>query len=304
VPTPPAAAADAPILPPDARVAASADAWKRRLLDLSKRNRALNFRPTRVSTVAVVDEQPAEIFRHLVLRGQAMRFQAAPERPAREGAAPAAEQEAPTTEDDEVPLQGADFAPYDPASLGERHTDDWLQTSLAPDALDRSLRRLDEQGRLAIEEQGVNTLFLALGMLHYVESADSQQVLRAPLVLVPVELTRRSARSGYQLRATEDEPIVNPALGEWLRRGFGVQLPELPDAGGLTEAYDLQAFLGASAAAIGERAGWAVRTDVVLALFSFQKLVMYKDLEANAGALVAHRLVRQLVTRRGAPASR
>jgi hypothetical protein len=75
--------------------------------------------------------------------------------------------------------------------------------------------------------------------------------------------------------------------------------PELPDAGGLTEAYDLQAFLAATAAAIGERAGWAVKTDVVLALFSFQKFVMYKDLEANAGALASHRLVRQLVTRQG-----
>ena len=297
----PAASADVPLLRPDAsadaRVAASADAWKRRLLDLSKRNRALNFRPTRVSTVAVVDEHPAEIFRQLVVRGAAMRFKAAPDRgtTANAPAAPVDLEDA----EEELPLLAADFAPYDAASLDERHTDDWLQTTLAPDALDKSLRRLDEQGRLAIEEQGVNTLFLALGMLHYVESGDSQQTLRAPLVLVPVELTRRSARSGYQLRATEDDPIVNPALGEWLRRTVGVQLPELPDAGALADDYDLQTFLAEAAARIGERAGWAVRTDVVLALFSFQKFVMYKDLEANAAALASHRLVRQLVTRQG-----
>ena len=35
-----------------ARIAAALDNWKRRLLDLSKRNRALNFRMTRASTVA------------------------------------------------------------------------------------------------------------------------------------------------------------------------------------------------------------------------------------------------------------
>ena len=58
----------------EARVAASVDAWKRSLLDLTTRNRALNFRPTRVSTVAIVDERPAEIFRQLVLREQALRF--------------------------------------------------------------------------------------------------------------------------------------------------------------------------------------------------------------------------------------
>jgi hypothetical protein len=208
---------------------------------------------------------------------------------------------------DVAELLALDFAPYDPATLGERHTDEWLQTALAPEALDKSLRRLDEQARLALDEQGVNTLFLALGMLHYAESDDAAgPVLRAPLVLVPVELTRKSARAGYQLRATDDDPLVNPALAEYLRRTSGVRLPDLPDAGTLGDGYDLQQFLAETAAAVGARPRWAVKTDAVLALFSFQKFVMYKDLEANAGALTAHRLVRQLVTRqgrRGAPSS-
>jgi Protein of unknown function (DUF4011) len=63
------------------RVAAVVSAWKTRLLDLSKRNRALNFRSSKVSTVAIVDEQPAEVFRQLQLRRDAMRFKAAPEPP-------------------------------------------------------------------------------------------------------------------------------------------------------------------------------------------------------------------------------
>jgi hypothetical protein len=129
-------------------------------------------------------------------------------------------------------------------------------------------------------------------------------VLRAPLVLVPVELTRKSARAGYQLRATDDDPLVNPALAEYLaaRRAYG--FPDLPDAGTLGDGYDLQQFLAETAAAVGDRPRWAVKTDAVLALFSFQKFVMYKDLEANAAPLAAHRLVRQLVTRQadaGAP---
>jgi hypothetical protein len=60
----------------EARVAATADAWRRKLLDLSKRNRALHFRPTKVSTIAIVDELPAEIFRTLYLRERSMRFPA------------------------------------------------------------------------------------------------------------------------------------------------------------------------------------------------------------------------------------
>ena len=58
----------------DARVAASIDHWKRKLLDLSKRNRLLKFKVTKVSTVHIVDEQPAEVFRSLFLMERSMRF--------------------------------------------------------------------------------------------------------------------------------------------------------------------------------------------------------------------------------------
>jgi uncharacterized protein DUF4011 len=64
---------------PEAWLSLAIETWKRKLLDLTRRNRALHFRPARVSTVTIVDEQPAEVFRQLYLREKAMRFKAAPE---------------------------------------------------------------------------------------------------------------------------------------------------------------------------------------------------------------------------------
>src|SRR5687768_10597057 len=61
------------------RVKASLENWKRKLLDLTKRNRALNFKVNKVSTITIVDEQPAEVFRQLYLHGHLMRFKAAPD---------------------------------------------------------------------------------------------------------------------------------------------------------------------------------------------------------------------------------
>jgi very-short-patch-repair endonuclease len=285
--------------PTDGRLTASIDAWKRKLLDLSKRNRALNFRPTKVSTVAIVDEHPAEIFKLLYLAEREMRFKAIESPPPAESAAPTPST---TTEEDadadEIVAQ-PEFIPYDATTLDDRHTDEFLQTTATPEALDRSLRRLDEQARLTIEEQGVNTLFLALGMLHYTEAETSEQVFHAPLVLLPVELSRKSARSGYRIRAADDEPVVNPALAEYLRLDFGITLPELPDSATIADDYDLQTLFTSVAPLIAGRRGWSITTDIVLALFSFQKFVMYKDLEANAPAVAAHRLVRQLVGREG-----
>ena len=136
-------------------------------------------------------------------------------------------------------------------------------------------------------------------MLHYAEADTSDQVFNAPLVLLPVELSRKSARSGYRIRAADDEPVVNPALAEYLRLDFGITLPELPDSSTIAGDYDLQTLISSVSQLVAGRRGWSITTDVVLALFSFQKFVMYKDLEANASAVAAHRLVRQLVGREG-----
>lgn len=178
----------------DERVKASIDNWKRKLLDLTKRNRALNFKVNKVSTVTIVDEQPAQVFRQLYLDENSMRFKAAPESDQADNettsqsaviSPPDRQQLFPTIasgavgeelslgafeEEDEDDGLHSDFVPYDAASLEERHTDDQLQTSSQAEALDKSLRRIEEQARLSIDEQGVNPLFLALGMLHYTES--------------------------------------------------------------------------------------------------------------------------------------
>ena len=412
----------------DARIGAALDAWKRRLLDLTKRNRALNFRMTRASTVAIVDEQPAEVFRRLYLAEKPMRFRAAEppaeapaaapvrsadaavvadgsipadatavvppplpasppplpvdvtggagsaanpstnppplpgdvqggtgsaaspsanppslfdavdepaEQPAASGvatppapamqpsaspepAAPADPQptaaSAEVTDvasveavpggfddllDEEEGAAAAAFAPYEAGSLAEKHRDDVLQTTSPPEKLDVQLRRIDEQARETIEEQGVNALFLALGMLHYREAKDSEQVFRAPLVLLPVRLARTAAGAGYTLSATDDDYIVNPALAEHLRRDFGLALPEMPDPAQIPDDYDLQQFLAAVTEAVKGQPAWQVTTEIYLGLFAFQKFVMYKDLESNGGAFGSHRLIRQLVTRRG-----
>src|SRR5437588_11846847 len=85
------------------RVVATIGNWKRKLLDVSKRNRALNFKPNKVTTVTVVDEQPAEVFRLLYLPERQMRCLPAPPQPVAIQSTPAASAPAPdTTAGDEV----------------------------------------------------------------------------------------------------------------------------------------------------------------------------------------------------------
>jgi very-short-patch-repair endonuclease len=285
----------------DPRLPLAVDTWKRKLLDLSMRNRLLNFRSTRVSTVTVHDEQPAEVFRQIFLLGESMRFRPMERAEVHAGidSEPEAESDTLAGEVHNTQVGSIEFEPYSREELADRHVDDILQTTSTPEQLKRSLLRIETLAKGTLEEQGVNTLFLALGMLHYRDSESSAEFRKAPLVLLPVSLDRRNARSGFTVSSSGDDPLLNPALVELLRRNTGIVLPDLPSGDALDEGYDLQQLLKAILDTVSTMEGWRVTNDIYLGLFSFQKFVMYKDLEANASSLINHRVIQRIVTRAG-----
>ena len=171
-----------------------------------------------------------------------------------------------------------------------------MQTNASSEKLDKSLRRIEEQAHTIVEEQGVNALFLSLGMLHYKESKDSEVFFKAPLILVPVELTRKSAREGFTVKATDDEVIINPSFVEYLQRNYAITLPEIDST---DENYDLKHFFQSVSESIANQKDWKITNEIYLALFSFQKLVMYKDLEKNFSKVAGHKIFQQVINKQG-----
>jgi hypothetical protein len=166
---------------------------RRELLDLGLRNSLLNYRPLRSRGVTVVDESPIELFRLLVTQERKLSFLPAPEpSPQNALALPQPELEAPVLDP---------AAPVIPAN----HTDARLQTPYPSEQLQARLLATHYAARTFVEEQGVNILYLALGMLEWFEADAAQEPRRAPLMLVPVELERADARQRFQLRYTGEE---------------------------------------------------------------------------------------------------
>ena len=48
--------------------------WKNKLIDVSRRNRLLNFRPHKRATLKIVDELPSEVFKSLVYENSSFQF--------------------------------------------------------------------------------------------------------------------------------------------------------------------------------------------------------------------------------------
>ena len=211
------------------------------VLDLSLRNPLLNFRPTKRRGIEVVDERSRELFRILV--GGPAPDGSSSRSPRVMYFLPAAQETAPAPTGDSAQddLAGDDLGDIPSellAMLGEpdadldetatRYTDNKLQTALPRAALNLRLRETFRQARLSIEEQGVNILYLALGMLTWYESESSSTPRRAPLILIPVQLTRSSVRENFKLRWTGDDIEANLSLEAKLKQDFGVRLPEMP----------------------------------------------------------------------------
>lgn len=175
-----------------------------------------------------------------------------------------------------------------------------LMSLLPKDKLDSTLVELFRKARTDLEEGGANTLYLALGFLKWKKSVTDEKVHRAPLILLPVRLERRSARSGVTMTAHEDEPRFNLTLLELLRQDYQLSIPgldgELPkDDSGI----DVDGIWRTVGMAVRDIAGFEVVRDVALGTFSFAKYLMWKDLVDREDRLKESPLVRHLIDRDG-----
>ena len=102
-----------------------------------------------------------------------------------------------------------------------------LASSLSEAKLTRALYNLRARTRSAAEEQGVNVLFVACGLLHWIDPETKEEV-QSPLVLVPVQLEKERGREAYALELLEDDLLLNPTLTYKLKTDFDLRLPDLP----------------------------------------------------------------------------
>ncbi|VFR96914.1 DNA helicase related protein [plant metagenome] len=141
--------------------------------------------------------------------------------------------------------------------------------------------KVRSEAQAFVEEQGANLLFLAIGFLHWYESDSSEEARRAPLILVPCMLVRKSALELFHLEPTGDDVQVNMSLAAKLRTDFGIVLP-MPDADHDGDAASWTQYLSDVEQAVARQPRWRVKTDdVVLGFFSFGKFLMYKDLDPD-----------------------
>src|SRR3954469_11961720 len=171
-------------------VAITAELQKARqnLLDLTMRNRLLNYRQTATRSIRVFGELPAEMYDALVLREKTLEFRGTGAR--KRGADGLRSVDFEMIEGSASARESDEWRARSTTELEAKHTDRYLETPYDDESLAKKLFRVYHEGRSAVEEQGYTVVHLAISFLEWFESDDSDQPRRAPLVLIPVELER------------------------------------------------------------------------------------------------------------------
>ena len=257
--------------------------WKDRLLDLSLRNRLLNFKDSK-KTIPLLCSNSAALEDALA---NGLEFRVLP-----------------------APAVMGDTDPRDAQAHRERTGTDalaeFLNAEMAARRLHASLPEEDLQARLidlyraarvAFEEGGANVLYLAIGFLRWFDSgtpAQSSKPLKAPLILLPVRLERASVRDGFRLRILDEETRINVTLLKRLEEQDivipGLNPPPEDEAG-----FDVPLILNLFREAVKNVPRWTVLDEVALCTLTFSKFLMWLDLEKNAAQLTENSVVRHLV---------
>lgn len=249
--------------------------WKSRLIDLSRRNNLLYFHKTKRGNLPVSSPDAETIFNALVVKKRRLEFWLPPEET--------------QTAKTKVEVKNDNAAPDESKQPKQNQL---VSENFKRWELEKILKNLQNRSLLDYRERGVRILYAAFGKLTWVDKETKEQVV-SPLVLVPIELIKESFRQPFTIEVppVEEEAVLNPALQVKLKTDFKIDLPVLPED---WENQMLTGYLDSVSQAVTEL-GWKVEVSVDLGLFSFYKLVIYKDLEANSELVTNHPIIRAIV---------
>jgi len=254
--------------------------WKTRLIDLSKRNKLLNFKQTRLSTLHLLKPDSDEIFSALG-----------------EGTSECKllfDEDLFAGCDEEVRLD----------TLKLKKNEFYAQT--LSEKSQKTLRHLLSKSKESLEEQGINTLFCTFGLCKWMDPKEPEKALLAPLVMIPIQINRQTLTGPYKIAKFEEDIIVNPAFMKQLKE-LGIDMTPIENLSlndieeqkgeaGETEQPVLKQFFDLFRETIKGQKGWEVLQACYLGLFNYHKFVMVKDIENNAPMIEQNRFLKAIAT--------
>jgi hypothetical protein len=243
-----------------ARIRAASDVWISRLIDDTRANSLLFFRDLQVGTLDLSNQYNAVV---RLLSGTKL----------------AVEQIVEATES--------------PDSVQKRQ-----ELADKRKAATKALVALRRKAKANLEEKGLETLFLAVGMASW-PASDGGRDYASPVVLIPIVIETHGADESNLRVRIHGQPRINPVLLHILEKNFHIQVDgDAVIKGAAIEGEDSvwriepQRPIGEIVRAMQGERDFLVKDRAILGNFSFAKMAIVEDIKKNQSALVDSELVR------------
>ena len=170
-----------------------------------------------------------------------------------------------------------------------------LWSILPPPELNKRLVAVYRQSKSDLEEGGVNTLFLAVGFLEWKMSERDEKTYLAPILLIPIQIRRKSVAEGFRISRLDEDTMINETLLELLRSQFQLTVPGLDPLPADDSGVDVARVMQIFRQTLKDMKGWEVREEARIGLFSFGKFIMWNDMTARRDDLRKNSIVNHLI---------
>ncbi|MDN6843024.1 MAG: DUF4011 domain-containing protein, partial [Staphylococcus equorum] len=170
-----------------------------------------------------------------------------------------------------------------------------IRSFLTEYMLEKQLKSLYRKAKSNLDENGANSLFIAIGFLKWCEPEMTNKFYRAPLLLLPLSIEKKSASSKFQIELSDDEPQLNVTLVEYLRQKFNIDLRHLINLPKDNRGIDIPLLFSSIRKTIMDKAGWDIEEIATISNFSFSKFVMWNDLQARKEEISSNSNVQALI---------
>lgn len=251
--------------------------WERKLLDFSLRNALINLRPGKSIVMLLTPDIAA--LEDVIEDGERFRVLPRPAEMAING--------------DKIQFESLkNLGPFEDF-IRQEANHSRLHSISEEDELTSTLTRLYRNSRTSLEESGAATLFLALGVLRWYEKNKTPRY--APIVLVPVDISRKSGKGNYSLSMRDEDASINITILEFLKQTFNLEIHGLTPPPKDEHGLDISRIFAIIRKGIMNMPMCDVIEVGVLGNFSFSKFVMWNDVHSNPDFLGRNNIVHSLM---------
>ena len=253
----------------DDKVIRKIEYWKSSLLDTGKRNKMINFKDSKRSSLSILEPETTSLFNEFAFLDKSLTIQM----PIDKG----------TDRRTYAIIELMDHLSYD---LNVLEGD--IKTLGTVSERNKTLANLRSKAKLAMEEQGINILYLCFGFIYWKER-DKGNVLKSPLLLMPIKISQKSLNAPYAISKYDDDTVVNPTLSFRLQKDFNIVLPEFK----LQNNESFDDYMSEIEKTVDSR-GWKLTREMSIGLLDFLKISMYHDLDKYQERIAGHSVIRAM----------